>query len=426
MNELYLLSAPESPLRDLLTAVDEETQLSRAAATEAGAAQAAKVGQKLGGFAKYTASAGMSIEQTQVASILGAAFGTGPGGKPVDPATRVNEHFKQLHEFVAGKTDGEPHLETVIAKIQQIYQGMSQAANAPNQGAALLGMLAAGGGGGGGGGGGASGAAAQLAQIAEGVPKPVAAMLQTVSQSSSQVTASGASTELSDAWKSKVVPLCQAAFNRYPFVAGSSQDVPLDDFAHVLGPGGLMDQFFDQYLKPFVDTTSKPWHWQSADHTKLGLSPGALAEFERAADIRDALFPGGGTQILVKFQLVPATLDSGVAQVSVEIGGQTLTYAHGPTQPMMFQWPGQGGNTQTRLTMTPTNGGQATIVENDDSWSLLRLLDAGHVSANGSADRFRISFPSPAGNATFELNASSVRNPFSMSALRAFRCPPNL
>ena len=68
-----------------------------------------------------------------------------------------------------------------------------------------------------------------------------------------------------------MLPLCQAAFNRYPFIAGSTQDVPLDDFVHLLGPGGLMDQFFDQYLKPFVDNTQLPWKWQSADHTKLGL-----------------------------------------------------------------------------------------------------------------------------------------------------------
>ena len=63
------------------------------------------------------------------------------------------------------------------------------------------------------------------------------------------------------------MPLCQAAFNRYPFVAGSPEDVPVDDFVHLLAPGGMMDQFFDQYLKPFVDTTPKPWKWLSADKT---------------------------------------------------------------------------------------------------------------------------------------------------------------
>jgi type VI secretion system protein ImpL len=422
LDELYLLSAPESPLRDLLTAVDQETQLSRPAASAEAAAKATQVGRRLGGFAKYLAQAGMTFEQQQIAGVLGAAFGMGPGGKPVDPATRVDAHFKSLHEFVTGKEADSPHLEEVIAKIQQIYQGMSQAANAPNQGAALLGMIS----GGGGGGGGAAGAESQLQQIAQSVPKPVAAMLQTVSQSSSQVTATGASSELMDAWRSKVVPLCQAAFNRYPFIAGSPQDVPLDDFTHLLGPGGLMDQFFDQYLKPFVDVTSAPWKWQSADHTKLGLSPDALSEFEHAADIRDALFAAGGSKIQVKFQLVPVSLDPGLGQVSVEIGGQTLTYAHGPVQPMMMQWPGTGENTQTRLTMTPANGGQATIIENDDPWSLLRLLDAGKVSSTGQPDRFRVTFTSPDGKAVFDLNASSVRNPFSLSALRAFRCPANL
>ena len=44
--------------------------------------------------------------------------------------------------------------------------------------------------------------------------------------------------------------------------------MPLDDFVRLLGPGGLIDQFFDQYLKPFVDTTQTPWQWQSADQRR--------------------------------------------------------------------------------------------------------------------------------------------------------------
>ena len=62
------------------------------------------------------------------------------------------------------------------------------------------------------------------------------------------MASSGASQELSDAWKTKAVPLCEAAFNRYPLVAGSPDDVPVDDFASLLAPGGMMDQFFDRAL----------------------------------------------------------------------------------------------------------------------------------------------------------------------------------
>ena len=421
-NELFLLSAPDSPLRDLLKAIDEETQLSRHGAASAKGEKATDVRGGLTDIAKERLQAGATLEETEIGKVLGSAFGRGAEGKPIDPATRVDEHFKALHEFVSGKQTGEPHLESVIAQIQQIYQGINQAANAPNQGQALLGMVA--GGGAGGAGGGAAGGAAALAQVAQSVPKPIAAMLKTVSASSSAVTASGATAQLSDAWKSQVLPLCQAAFNRYPFVRGSGEDVPLGDFTHLLGPKGLVKKFFDKYLAPLVNTTVTPWQWQSADHAKLGLAPGSLAEFERADAIREALFPDGKMQ--VKFQLTPVSADAGVGTVRIQIGKQTLTWAHGPAQPMTMAWPGAGDDFEMRVILTPADGGPATVIQNDGPWSLLRLLDAAQVIPSGAPDRFRIVFSSPQGHATFQLNADSVRNPFNMAALRAFRCPPNL
>jgi len=417
LDELYLLSAPESPLRDLLEEIAEETELTHPAGGEKQAEKKAVLGEKVQDFATKATHLNLNYEQNEIIGILGAAYGLNSKGKPNDPAVRVDEHFASLRDFVQGKQPSAPSLDGAIKEIQKVYEGMLGAANAPDQGASLLQQL-------GGGGGGSEAAAAQLQQIAQGVPKPVGAMLQTVSQSSSHVAASGASTKLQDAWKSQVLPLCQAAFNRYPFVAGSSEDVPIGDFVHLLGPDGLMAKFFDQYLKPLVDTTSRPWQWQSADHTKLGLSPGVLPEFERADEIRQALF-SSGAQPAVQFQLVPVSLDPGLAQVSVEIAGQTLTYAHGPIQPMMMQWPGKNANTLVRLTMTPAGGGPEAVTENDDTWSLLRLLEAGHLTPTGQPDKFRVVFSGTGGKAEFELNANSVRNPFNMS-LRAFRCPAQL
>jgi type VI secretion system protein ImpL len=420
-DELFLLSAPDSPLRNLLQAIDGQTQLSRPAATEKAASQAeAKAGQvtkQVGGFANYLTRAGLTSEQNQMADILGSAFGSDASGKPVDPATRVDQHFAGLHAFVSGSKDQPAQLDAVMAKLLAVYQGMNQAASAPNQGQALLSQLSSGGG---------AAASQQLQDAGKGAPKAVAAMLSTVAQSNSQVTASGADDELGGAWRSKVLPLCQAAFNRYPFVAGSAQDVPVDDFVHLLGPGGLMDQFFDQYLKNFVDNTVTPWKWQAGGDVKLGLSNAALTEFQRAADIRDGLFPTGGQQIAVKFQLVPIDLAAGLSQVSVDIGGQRLTYAHGPVQPQAFQWPGPKGETLVRVTLTPADGGAATVIERDDPWSLLRLMDAGRVTSSGQPDKFQVAFSAPAGSANFSLTASSVRNPFTLSALRSFRCPPKL
>jgi type VI secretion system protein ImpL len=247
-----------------------------------------------------------------------------------------------------------------------------------------------------------------------------------VSQSSSAVATGGASRELDSAWRTKVLPLCnEAFFNRYPFVAGSADDVPADDFSHLLGPGGMIDGFFNDNLKGFVDTTTKPWKWQAANQSQLSLAPGTLVQFERAAQIRDSLF-SDGQQIQVKFQLVPVSLDAGIGQISLDIAGQTMTYNHGPTESTSFRWPGQNGKTLVRVTMTPASGGNATITEKDGAWALLRLLDSARVIPSGQPDKFRLVFTAPGGSATFELNASSVRNPFTLSALRAFRCPSSL
>jgi type VI secretion system protein ImpL len=426
LDQLSLLSAPVSPLRDLLLAIDTQTQLSRAGAADqavaAAESKAAKIGQRAAGFASFQARSGLTLQQNELANIAAEAFGTDPSGKPVDPATRVDDHFKWLHDFVTG-ADGRPSaLELSLAKIQQSYQSLNQASQAPKPGQALLNQLS---------GGGASGnpaggtAAAQLQDQLRDLPKPISAIVQSLPSSIAQVTSVGAGQEVSDAWRSKVLPLCDAAFNRYPMVASSSADVPVDDFARLLAPGGVMDQFFDQYLKGFVDTAHRPWKWLSADKIPLGLSPGSLAEFEHAAQIRDALFTNGN-QVQVRFQLVPVSLDPQVAQISIAIGGQTLTWSHGPPEGAWFQWPGAGDKTLVRVTMTPARGGQGQVTDHDDPWALLRLLDTARITPSGQPDKFRITFTGGGGAATFDLNASSVNNPFTLAALRDFHCPPKL
>ncbi len=430
LDQLSLLSAPSSPLRDLLTAIDSQTQLSRPAATDAVAAAAqargARVAQRAAGFAAFEARSGLSIRQNEMMSILSDAFGTDPGGKPMDPAKRVDEHFRALHDFATGTDSKVSGLEAAIQRIQAIYQSFNQAANAASQGQSLLGTLGGNAGGAAGAAGGAQGGspAAQLQEMTRGMPPEVAAMLGPIARNATQVAANGASQELSDAWKSQVLPLCEAAFNRYPFVAASKDDVPIDDFTQLLGPGGKIEAFFNQYLKPFVDTTAKPWRWQAAERAPLTLSPASLAEFEKAAQIREGLF-AGGTAIQVRFQLTPATLDAAVGQVSLDIAGQTLTYAHGPTEGTAFTWPGPGGKSATRVTMTPTAGGAAAITEQNGPWALLRMLD-GHIAGSGQPDKFRVSFAGGGGTAVFDLAASSVRNPFTLAALRSFRCPAKL
>ena len=423
LDQLSLLSAPASPLRDLMLAIDSQVMLSRPAATDAAVAAAeargARFGQRAAGFAAFEARSGLTIRQNEMASILGEVFGNDPAGKPMDPAKRVDDHFRAFHEFVTGTESRPSGLEAAIQRILAMYQSFNQAATSSNQsGLGLLGTLT-----GGGGPGGAPGPAAQLQELTRSMPPEVATMLGPVARNAATLGAATATQEMSDAWKSQVVPLCEAAFNRYPFVPASRDDVPVDDFTQLLGPGGKIEAFFNQYLKPLVDTTQRPWRFQSS--VPLGVSQSSLGEFERAAQIREGLF-SSGPAIQVRFALTPVTLDASVGQISLDIGGQTMTYAHEPPQSQPFTWPGPGGKTAVRVTMTPTGGGSATILERDGPWALLRVVD-GRIAAGAQPDKFRITFSgNGGGGAVFELTASSVRNPFTLNALRSFRCPAKL
>ena len=86
------------------------------------------------------------------------------------------------------------------------------------------------------------------------------------------------------------------------------------------------------------------------------------------------------------------------------------------------------GRTAARLTMTPIGGEHALVIEKTGPWALLRLFDApAHLDPTAQPEKFRFTLTDRAGGtARLDLNASSIRNPFSRDLLRGFRCPPAL
>ena len=350
LDQLGRLGSPDSPLRDVLESIDSQTQLSRpartAAAAEAAGSRASRVLNRTTGVARYEARLGLTMRQNEWAGILGEAFGTDPSGKPVDPATRVDDHFRLLHKFVVGEPPRPSPLDQAIERIQAIYRIFHDAAGSPGGAGDLMRMLnnppppAPNAPGGAGGGAGApatggtdasmtGGPAAQLQELTRSMPPGVAGIMGPVARNATQVAASSAGQEVSTVWRTQVLPTCQLALNRYPFVAGSLEDAPIDDVARVLGPGGDIERFFNAYLKQYVDPIQRPYRWVAQDRVPSGISAASLTRFERAAQIREGLF-NNGSAIQVRFTLKPVSMDPVLGQTSVDIGGQTLTYAQGP------------------------------------------------------------------------------------------------
>jgi len=65
----------------------------------------------------------------------------------------------------------------------------------------------------------------------------------------------------------------------------------------------------------------------------------------------------------------------------------------------------------------------ATSLTADGSWALFRLLDQGQLVPDGGSGAFRLSFGIGTQQASFRLQAGSLRSPFGRHLLEGFACP---
>ncbi len=410
---LNIVSGPNSPVANLLKGVSEQTTLVR----QAGKVDIEGAKEGLGELAKMEVESLMSDRTFMLGRILSGSVGIGEGGVERQPGQFIDDRFAQLHLFVGSGSDAPAELDAMLATVTELYRELNRLSTSVNQNAAALSVGVSGGG----------GAAKQLLSAATRMPAPAQQWAIALAQSSSTITVSGARTHLNASWQSGVLPLCRRALdNRYPIFKSGTADVTLNDFSRLFAPGGLIDGYFNTNLRPFVDTSTKPWRWQRVDNVDLGIPRAVLIEFERAAEIRDSLFGAGGSMPAVNFEIAPVDLDASSTQVLLEIEGQTVTYNHGPPRPVRLRWPGTNGPQQVRITFSPPVAGTPTTIKRDGPWAWFRLLDEAQVTRSSLTDRFNVTFEVGGRSATFELRANSVNNPFSLTSLEQFRCPGSL
>jgi type VI secretion system protein ImpL len=408
-----LADPKDSPLRRLLSAAADETELDRPMETGAATGVAADVAGDLAAHAAARAlnKAGgtlSGLRQRVERYFDDAQAGPAPAGEA--PEAYVSRRFAWLRDLVRASAGRPAPMDGVQQELAQLQLHLSSIAAAESSGRSTL---AAG-----------EGPEIQAAkQAAARLPQPVGSLLATLVQDSATLVAGGARANLNNIWTSKVLPFCREAINdRYPFVKGSRRETTPQDFARLLGPGGLLDAFFSEHLSKIADTSRRTWRWAGGG---IGIPDAVLAQFQRAATIREAFFAGGGKAPAVSFELTPTRMDAGASQLIVDVGGQIVDYRHGPLKAQALQWPSPEGIGRARLVLTSVDGKESSITE-EGAWAWFRLLDRSRMQATGQEELFRVRFSLPGLSADLDLRAASVRNPFQLEELRGFRCPERL
>jgi len=391
-----LLAGADSPLRLFLQAAATQTTLHvRTTGAGSARAEAPAVGW-FGKFKQFITSPFQSKPEPQKA--VAAA--------PLDVAAAnpVDRHFEALHQLVSGPGGNAP-LDQVQASLAEMAVYLDAVTAARERGlpppppAALD----------------------KLKRAAEAQPAPLGGILKGLSSSGLTLTLRGERERLNGLWQTDVAQFChQALTARYPFDRQAQVDVTQTDFIRLLGPGGLIDTFFQANLQPYVDMTTMPWQWR-ANAALLRMSPAVLRTFQNAALIRHAFFLDGSKALSIRFDLMPVAMDAALTRFSLNLDGQTLDYAHGPSRPVTFQWPRAEGGYMARVDYEPSGADGRSGFSTSGPWALFRLLDKGRLTTVRS-DLFNLTFNLDGRDVTFEMNASSVLNPFALTALRQFRC----
>lgn len=258
-------------------------------------------------------------------------------------------------------------------------------------------------------------------------PPLIAALMRDAAERSQTLVFSGVRAHLNAEWRSEAYEFCrQAIAGRYPIDPTSAQEIRLADFARFFGPGGLVDSFFQQYLDEFVDRSRSQWSLRSSATVPVQISADALAQFQRAAAIREAFFRAGATMPQVTFELRPVRMDDSIDQFTLEVAGKRITYSFGPLVTEHVEWPGPDPNAEVRIEMTPMSADGSSMLREQGAWAWFRVLGRADVRPSDRPETYLVEFRLGQRSALYELVAQSSRNPFRLPELTQFRCPESL
>jgi len=264
-----------------------------------------------------------------------------------------------------------------------------------------------------------------LLQISKQLPTPISQWLQTIANTSWEIILSDSRQYLSTIWASKVVPEYNShIINRFPIFKNSQQNIAINDFNHFFGPGGTMEIFFNNYLKPFVNTNQAYWTWRSLNSQHLTIPRKTLDMLIRASMIQKMFYGDNLASPTIRFKLAPISLSPNISSFSLNVGGQVTSFQPGIKKTNNLSWPGNNGSSVTMQfeTISATSPSKTFT----GPWAWLRVVSQSILESTNNPQEYQITFTLNKDKARYQLIADNPINPYQTQILSAFRAPNTL
>ena len=362
----------------------------------------------------------VEAEDGSVLSALGSIAGEGEEAierqRAKWPGTRIQRAFASYHALHNGKTGNLPGLAEIRAALNNLHGVIAAVANASNPEAAAFDTVrqwidnpseAQVGG---------------LRRAAAPQPEPLRRMLFDLSDQALRLLMTSARHHLDARWQSSVLEECQRAIRgRYPTDRRAETVIAPDDFGLFFARDGVINQFFEQHVSPFVVTSGDTWQERSIYGHQVLFSADALAAFRNAGTIREAFNLDGAGLNGLEFTITPAYLDNRATRVTVRTENRTFSYRHEPPRRFRMKFADEA----VEISITD-KAGVSHVNRLSGPWAWFRMFDRFQLQATSIPDRFHLMVNIGGLEASFNIAADSTLNPLTLSALTDFGCEERL
>lgn len=392
------LAAPDSPLSLLVKAAARETTLTKNTAPPTSGSLLDRMKN--------------SVEATRndLNQIVGPSLMPGQIQPRDRPELIVDNRFEALRRMAGGSGGGTPPIDGTLQILNEFYSMLAASEAAVRSGGKLP----------------VSDVSVKLRAEAGRLPQPVRQIVEEMASAGEVQVAQHVRISKSSEMVGEVTRLCQQVISgRYPFSRHSTQDVTLEDFARIFGPGGKFDDYFQRNLVEMVDVSTRPWTLREGARGRMGAGTN-IASFEQARTIREVFFRTGADIPRISLTIKPIEMDHSITSFVMDVDGQLVRYQHGPQMAQTITWPGPRGSQQVRVTLEPANTNGASGEVKEGPWALHRLFDSASITPGSSPEKFNVTLNIGGRRVTLEATASSVQNPFRMKEISSFSCPSAL
>lgn len=334
------------------------------------------------------------------------AAGAASSGGPIVPGADIEANFAEFHLLLDGDTGARP-IDGLLKSFDAVLQGLIISAEF-NQAEAAAQMPAL---------------IGQLKATVSKLPPDLSRMVNEAIEDFEGDAASSTISQINQELTSQVAQLCtQVVDGRFPFSTNPSRQVPLSEFAQVFAPDGALDRFFNTHLAVHANMGAGDWTWNADSPLADKLSLQTLRQFQRAAAIRDAFFPGGSPTVNLEITILQTAAHDRIRQSVLVVDDQPVQMRKKGNTPVTIRWPGGGGNASLQL--LPEIGNRESQKVWQGPWAFLQFIQEGSPRQVG--DVLQVTHIVGGRNITYEIRVNALQNPFNLAELREFRCPTGL